>query len=64
MASITFKEKISIPKTEYLRLKKLEARFQDFWEYLEHLGDIKESREEIKKGKFIPQEKLFKRLGF
>jgi len=64
MANIALKEKISIPKTEYIRLKKLESRFQDFLEYFVHLNDIKEARENIKKKKFISQEKLFKKLGF
>ena len=64
MADITLKEKISIPKVEYLRLKRIETRFRDFWEYIEHLSDIKESREDIKKNKVISQEKLFKKLGF
>ena len=61
---IAVKEKISILKTEYLRLKKLEEHFKDFWEYMEHLMDIREAREEVKKKKIIPQEKLFKKLGF
>jgi hypothetical protein len=64
MANVALKEKISIPKVEYLRLKKLEARFRDFWEYLEHLSDIKDGREDIKKKRIISQEKLFKKLGF
>ena len=64
MANITTKEKISIPKTEYLRLKKLEERFKDFWAYLENLMDIREARREIKQKKIISQEKLFKKIGF
>lgn len=63
MATIT-KEKITIPKTEYLRLKKLDERFKDFLAYLENLMDIREAREEIKQNKVISQEKLFKHLGF
>lgn len=54
---------INIPKTEYARLKKLDKRFKDFFAYIEHLMDIRESREEIRKKKVIPQEKLFKELG-
>lgn len=58
------KNKVFIPKAEYLRLKKLEERFKDFWIYLEHLMDIREAREEVKQKKVISQEKLFKQLGF
>ncbi|MDP3947340.1 MAG: hypothetical protein Q8Q41_01460 [bacterium] len=64
MAAIALKEKISIPKAEYLRLKKLEERFRGFWEYMEHLSDVKEGREDIKKKRLISQELLFKKLGF
>jgi hypothetical protein len=55
---------ISVPKTEYDRLKKLEERFGDVLAYLGHLTDIREARQEIKEGKIIPQEEVFKRLGF
>lgn len=60
----TTKNKISIPKTEYLRLKKLEKRFGDFLAYLENIMDIRQAREEIKQKKAVSQEKLFKHLGF
>ena len=62
--TITTKNKVSIPKAEYLRLKKLDERFKDFWIYLEYLMDIRDARKEIKQKKVIPQEKLFKQLGF
>jgi len=32
--------------------------------YMEHMKTVAKSREEIKKGKLIPQEKLFRELGF
>jgi len=63
MANTAVKDKILIPKGEYLRLKKLDSRFGDFLGYLENLIDIREARKEIKQKKFIPQEKLFKQLG-
>ena len=56
-------ETVTIPKTEYIRLKKLNKRFEEFWAYLEHITEIKEAREEVKKKKVISQEKLFKNLG-
>ena len=62
--STTTKNKVFIPKAEYLRLKKLDERFRDFWLYLENLMDIREAREQIKQKKVISQEKLFKQLGF
>lgn len=52
-----------IPRLEYDRLKRLDAKFRVFLAYLEEVMDIKEAREEIKKGKFISQEKLFRKLG-
>ena len=60
---ITAKEKISIPKTEYLRLKEIDKRFNNFWTYLKNSTEIKEARKEIKQKKAISQEKLFKKLG-
>lgn len=57
------KEKISILKTEYLRLKELDKHFKSFWLYLENLMDTKRAREEVEQKKVIPQEKLFKKLG-
>ena len=63
MANSAVKEKILIPKKEYLRLKKIDSRFGDFLIYLENLIDIREARKEVKQKKLIPQEKLFKQLG-
>lgn len=63
MALSKEKEKIVIPKAEYLRLKKLDQRFGDFWAYLENLNDIREARNEIKQKKIISQEQLFEQLG-
>ena len=60
---ITAKEKISIPKTEYLRLKEIDKRFNNFWTYLKNSTETKEARKEIKQKKVISQEKLFKKLG-
>lgn len=62
--AVKIKDSISIPKTEYLRLKKLDRRFADFFMYIEHLTDIRDARKEVKQGKVISQEKLFKQLGF
>lgn len=64
MANSATKDKISISKMEYLRLKKLDERFREFWEYVENLIDIREAREDVKHKKLILQEKLFKHLGF
>lgn len=58
----TFKNYIKIPKEEYFKLKKLQKYFEKFVEYFEHLQDIKKAREEVRLGKTISQEKLFKEL--
>ena len=63
MANSAVKEKILIPKREYLRLKKVDQSFGDFLNYLENIIDIREARKEVKQKKLIPQEKLFKQLG-
>lgn len=55
---------VTIPKTEYARLKKIDKKFRDFLAYMEHLLDIREARNEVKQKKVIPQEKLFQKLGF
>lgn len=60
---ITAKEKISIPKMEYLRLKELDKHFKSFWVYLRNLMETREARKEISQKKVISQEKLFKKLG-
>lgn len=60
---IATKEKISIPKMEYLRLKELDKHFKGFWMYLRNLMETREAREEIKQKKVISQNKLFKKLG-
>lgn len=58
------KTRVSVPRDEYMRLKKIEARFHDFWAYMEHIAEIGESRNQIKQKKVISQERLFKHLGF
>lgn len=55
---------ITIPKDEYIRLKKLDERFSDLWRYMEYLSHIQNSRQQIKEKKIISQERLFKQLGF
>lgn len=57
------KEKVSIAKTEYLRLKKLDRHFRGFFAYLENMADIREARKEVKQKKIVSQEKLFEQLG-
>ena len=64
MATVATRNKILIPKREYLRLKKMDERFGDFLGYLENLIGIREARKEIKQKKIIAQEKLFKQLSF
>ena len=61
---VATQRKISIPKAEYIRLKKLEARFGFFLKYVEYANDIREARKEVKSGKVIAQEMLFRKTGF
>ena len=53
------KEKNELKK----RLTKLEKDLELMGEYAKHVVDIKEARKEIKRGKTISQDKLFKKLG-
>ena len=63
MNKISSKNYIKIRRDEYLRLKKLQERFESFLNYFMHLKDIKEARQDIKMGNIMSQEKLFKKMG-
>ena len=63
VTAVSKKETVSIQKSEYLRLKKLDARFRDLFAYFENLSDVREARKEVKEKKLLPQEKLFQKLG-
>ena len=62
MANITVK-KVLVPRNEYLRLKRLDKRFKDFFAYLEYLSTIEKARKEKHTKKGVEQERLFKQLG-
>ena len=64
MAHTMVEDQVSVPREEYLRLKEMENRFGRFLEYVAHVEDIRRAREEVKQRKLIPQERLFKDLGF
>jgi hypothetical protein len=55
---------VSVPREEYLRLKEIENRFGRFLAYVAYVEDIRRAREEVKQRKLIPQERLFKEVGF
>jgi hypothetical protein len=55
---------VSVPREEYLRLKEIENRFGRFLEYVAYVEDIRRARQEVKQRKLVPQERLFKELGF
>jgi len=57
------KNYIKIRRDEYLRLKKLQERFESFLNYFMHLKDIEEARQDVKTGNVISQKKLFKKMG-
>ncbi len=63
MNKTSSKNYIKIRRDEYLRLKKLQERFESFLNYFMHLKDIKEARQDIKMGNIIIQEKFFKKMG-
>lgn len=54
---------VRVRRDEYTRLKALQKHFADFWNYFEYLRDIREARNQVKEGKTISQEKLFRELG-
>jgi len=64
MAHTIIDDQVSVPREEYLRLKEMENRFGRFLEYVAYVEDIRRAREEVKQRKLIPQERLFKDLGF
>jgi len=64
MAHTLVDDRVSIPREEYLRLKEMESRFGRFPECVAYVEDIRRAREEVKQRKFVPQERLFKDLGF
>jgi len=63
MGKTSIKNYIKIKRDEYTRLKKLQKNFESFWDYFTHLKDIEEGRKDIKRGKIIAQENLFRKLG-
>lgn len=63
MTKTAGKEYARISKTDYARFKKLERYFEPFLDYVEHLRGIKEARRDVKEGRTIDQEKLFRQLG-
>ncbi len=63
MTTKTGKDTVSIRKSEYLRLKKIDERFRDFFTYMEDVIDVREARKQIAQKRMVSQEKLFKQLG-
>jgi hypothetical protein len=55
---------VVISKVEYTRLKKIDRQFGDFLAYFDRVLEIRKARNEVKQGKVISQEKLFKKIGF
>lgn len=54
---------ITIPKKEYDRLKKHEGAAEKLRQYLRHARDIEQAREDIREGRVIEAEELYKQLG-
>ena len=53
---------IQVPKSEYLRLKRIDKQFGAFLSYAAHLVDIRKARDEARAGQLISQVALFRRL--
>lgn len=53
---------VKVPRSEYIRLKKLDRQFGAFLSYAAHLVDIEKAREDVQAGRVISQTALFKRL--
>jgi len=55
-----------VKEQEKLRkmIEKNDQRLVLLKRYMEYVKTVAKSREEIKRGKLIPQEKLFRELGF
>jgi len=64
MAHAMLENQVSVPREEYLRLKEIENRFGRFLAYVAYVEDIRRARQEVKQRKLVPQERLFKELGF
>ena len=63
MAKIATQKYIRVPREDYMRLKGLQKHFGAFWNYIEHIRDIKEARQQVRAKKTIAQEDLFRELG-
>lgn len=63
MVNIITQKYIRVLREDYIRLKQLQKHFGVFWNYVEHMQDIKEARQEIRTKKTIAQEKLFEDIG-
>lgn len=58
-----YTDKIEVSRGEYQRLKQLERKFSYFLRFAEHAKDIRESRNDLKRGMGVSQKELFKELG-
>ena len=54
---------VKVPAKEYQYLRKLKSSFEEAFTYFKHTQDIVGARHEVKTGKTVGQEKLFKQLG-
>lgn len=63
MAKTVTQKYIRVERGKYQALKKLQERFGAFLNYFERVTTIKKARKEVKLGKTISQEELFKKIG-
>lgn len=57
------KEMVLVPRREFLRLKRVDRRFRVLLTYVRHLKDIRAARRDVRAGRVISQDRLFRSLG-
>jgi len=60
VAAAKAKGKVTLTRNEYVRLKNVDQHFGRLLSYFAHCADIATARQEVKDGKVINQDKLFK----
>lgn len=63
MARPILQKYIRVPREDYMQLRQLQKHFGAFWNYFEHVRDIKEARQQVRAKKTVAQDDLFEKLG-
>ena len=54
---------VRVPAGEYRRLKLVDKRYQELLIYVRHLEGVRKARRDVRAGRVVPQERLFRSLG-